>query len=360
MSVQCPLTGSNNCVLLYTQENVPVFQNKVFRTREEATSTSLASVALTQSLACGFIFNGTFDPAKMDYDENYQNEQSNSGYFQKHLENVIQLMEDQNILENKIIEIGCGKGYFLNLLRQRNKDVIGFDPTYEGESEYIIKDYYSSKYESLEADLILLRHTLEHIHAPLKFIQQVAAANKYKGKIYIEVPAFEWILKHNAVEDIFYEHCNYFTRETLQLLFNSSSCDYVFNGQYLALVADLKDVKQEIEPLVLKPVQVHFQERIEAYKKIVAPLENLAIWGAGAKGSTFVNLIDPDRKKIKCVIDINTKKQNQYIGGSGHLVIAPEDIRKHDIRNILIMNPNYLEEIRRQLSDPSCTLLTID
>ncbi|MFN8145394.1 MAG: class I SAM-dependent methyltransferase [Bacteroidia bacterium] len=320
----------------------------------------MASVNLAQSLACGFIFNGTFDPSKMDYDLNYQNEQSNSVYFQEHLENIIDLMESQQLLNGKIIEIGCGKGYFLNMLRSLQKDVTGFDPTYEGDSEFIIRDYYSSKYESLEADFIVLRHTLEHIYFPLKFLQQIASANKYKGKIYIEVPAFEWIQSHNAVEDIFYEHCNYFTRESLQLLFKNSRCEYVFNGQYLALTAELKDIKSEVEIRHLSATKVHFKDKITKYSQFLSTLNNVAIWGAGAKGSTFVNLIDPTCSKVRCVIDINTKKQNQYIGGSGHLIISPDDLKKYAIKTIIVMNPNYLEEIKSQLSDPSYTLLTIE
>ena len=49
----------------------------------------------------------------MDYDLNYQNEQSNSVYFQRAPEkNIIDLMESQQLLNGKIIEIGCGKDIF--------------------------------------------------------------------------------------------------------------------------------------------------------------------------------------------------------------------------------------------------------
>ena len=121
-----------------------------------------------------------------------------------------------------------GKGFFLNLLLDKGVDITGVDPTYEGDSERIIKDYYSDKYANLDAELIVLRHTLEHIPKPLEFIQMIAKANKYRGKIYIEIPTFDWIVANNSIEDIFYEHCNYFTADTVKLLFGDADVQTTF------------------------------------------------------------------------------------------------------------------------------------
>jgi len=343
---KCPLTGSEDCTVLYEQQPVPVFQNKVFTTKEAALKMQLAPVTLVHSNATGFVFNGSFGSIEMNYDTEYQNEQSNSGYFQQHLNHVLDLLDKKGLLRGKIIEIGCGKGYFLKMLQERNSNVTGFDPAYEGNDPSIVKDYYSEKYSDIEADLIVLRHTLEHIPTPLQFIQQIARSNKGRGKIYIEVPTFDWIVKNEAVEDIFYEHCNYFTKETLQLLFEKSDCDHVFNRQYLALTADLKDVKQVIEKKKVAPPKTIFGSKIKEYKDLVAGQSNLAVWGAGAKGSTFVNLVDPNCEKIQCVVDINIKKQNCYVGGTGHLIIPPSEINARKINSILVMNPNYLPEIK--------------
>ena len=60
---------------------------------------------------------------------NYQNEQSNSDYFRRHLENVIEIMAMHKLLNGKVVEIGCGKAYFMDMLLNKGVDVIGFDPT---------------------------------------------------------------------------------------------------------------------------------------------------------------------------------------------------------------------------------------
>ena len=357
--IKCPLTNSANIKIIYEQKSVPLIQNKVYPTKELAVSAPTIDVILAQSLENGFVFNANFTDSIIDYDMHYQNEQSNSAYFRRHLENVIEIMQDNNTLIGKVVEIGCGKAYFMDMLLDRNVDVIGFDPTYEGHSPKVVKDYFSEKYSDIGAELIILRHTLEHISQPFQFIKTIAAANKHKGKIYIEVPTFEWILEHNATEDIFHEHCNYFTLSTLQMLFTKSTGGHFFKGQYIYVIADLADVKETLETLNVIPYEIKFKDRIEEYNRLISSLENVAIWGAGAKGSTFLNLLDKQCTKVKCVIDINPKKQHRYIGGTGHFIIKPEELAQQDIENIIVMNINYIDEIKAVTEPLHIKLTTI-
>ena len=357
--IKCPLTGSTNVKTIYEQKSVPLIQNKVYRTKEEAINAPCIDVVLAQSLDNGFVFSANFTDSIIDYDMHYQNEQSNSAYFRKHLDNVIEIMEANNTLKGKVVEIGCGKAYFMDMLLDRQVDIIGFDPTYEGHSPKVVKDFFSDKYSDIGAELIILRHTMEHISTPFQFLQTIAAANKHRGKIYIEVPTFEWILKHNATEDIFYEHCNYFTLATLQMLFTKSTGGHFFNGQYIYVIADLADVKNELEVSIVEPYQVKFSEKISQYDYLISSQKNVAIWGAGAKGSTFLNVLDKQCNKVKCVIDINPKKQHQYIGGTGHYIIKPDELSGQEIDNIIVMNLNYSDEIK-SITDPlNINLITL-
>ena len=357
--IKCPLTNSFNTKVLYKQKGVPLIQNKVFPSLELAKSTIIIDVTLAQSLDNGFVFSANFDDSIIDYDEHYQNEQSNSAFFQNHLEHVIEILKDNELLGKKVVEIGCGKAFFMNLLLEQGEDVIGFDPTYEGDSEKVIKDFFTNKYSNIGAETIILRHTLEHISNPFEFIQTVGKANNNSGFIYIEVPTFDWIVKNNACEDIFHEHCNYFTLETLQQFFTESVGGYFFNGQYIYVIADLGKVKTELENRPIESYSLGFEKRIQEYDNLITEGGNIAIWGAGAKGSTFLNLVDKDASKVKCVIDINSKKQNQYLGGTGHLIISPLDIEKYDIDSIIVMNVNYISEIKQFTDSLNIKLLTL-
>jgi hypothetical protein len=357
--IKCPLTGSENTQVIYKQQALPLIQNKVYPSKAAAEMAPCIDVTLAQSLDNGFVFSANFDDSIIDYDAHYQNEQSNSAYFKKHLDNVIEIMQQNKTLDGKVVEIGCGKAFFMDMLLAKGYDVTGFDPTYEGDSPKVIKDFFSEKYSGIGASFIILRHTLEHISNPLQFINTVAAANNYKGKIYIEVPTFEWIMKHNATEDIFYEHCNYFTLATMQMFFTKSVGGHIFNGQYIYVIADLADVKKEIEKKESTPYQVKFKERLSEYGAMIQQSGATAVWGVGAKGSTFLNLLDKKAEKIKCAIDINPKKQHKYVGGTGHYIIKPEELSEYGIAHIIVMNENYIDEIKTVTEPLNINLITL-
>src|SRR5882762_10447133 len=101
---------ADNLTVVFKQSNVPIFQNKVYPSYEMATDAEKGEVELVQSLVSGFVFNKSFKPHVMNYDVHYQNEQSNSEVFQKHLGYVLNLLKQFGIENKKVVEVGCGKG----------------------------------------------------------------------------------------------------------------------------------------------------------------------------------------------------------------------------------------------------------
>jgi len=53
------------------------------------------------------------------------------------IEMVELIMGKQNL-----VEVGCGKGLFLEMLLNRNVDIVGFDPTYVGSNPRITKFFF--------------------------------------------------------------------------------------------------------------------------------------------------------------------------------------------------------------------------
>jgi SAM-dependent methyltransferase len=351
--VNCPLCQESNLSLIYEVRDIPVFQNKVYESVEAARNAQTANVSLVLCKSCSFVFNSSFDMNIMNYDAQYQNEQAYSCYFQNYLDGILNLLASEGFRTKRITEIGCGKGYFLEKLQKHNFEVTGFDPAYEGNNPKIIKDYFTGKYSHLNADLFILRHNIEHIQNPLDFLHTVAATADYKGMIFIEVPTFEWIIKKKAFWDIFYEHCNYFTFDSLGSIFRKSKQGTLFNDQYMYLLADLKDLRTQAKPA--KPRmnyrKLGFQDSLNEYREFVENHTGMLIWGAGAKGSTFVNLIDGARKYVSYVVDINPKKQNRYIAKTAHKIISPRFLVELEGRDILVMNDNYYEETKKDVGE---------
>lgn len=350
---------SDNFKVIYQQKKVPIFQNKVYSSVEEAKQAEYGEVELVQSLYSGFIYNHKFDTSLMIYDQNYQNEQANSAMFQNHLIDVLSLLETFDVTSKKLVEIGCGKGYFLELMREKNIDCIGFDPTYEGNSKHIIKEYFTGDAET-KADVIILRHTLEHIPNPFTFLHTIAKANQYTGKIFIEVPTFDWIEQKQAFWDVFYEHCNYFTEKTLANMFVKSTTGNFFNGQYIYIWAELADLKPITHDFSTDTdLTINFENKFDTIKTELSKHNKVVIWGAGAKGSTFLNLLDYEKTKVDYVIDINPSKQNKYIAGTGHPIYAPDVLKKDTPDVIWVMNENYLQEIQKIVNNNNIIFLNL-
>ncbi|MGH7268246.1 MAG: class I SAM-dependent methyltransferase, partial [Candidatus Rokuibacteriota bacterium] len=75
-----------------------------------------------------------------------------------------------------------------------------------------------------------------------------------------------------------------------------------------------------------------------------------AVWGAGAKGVMFLNLLDLGPDAVPVVVDQNPRKQGGYLPGTGQAIVPPAALRDHGIRTVLVMNPNYRDEVAATLS----------
>ena len=358
MMVKDNFSDSNsNFQTVFSQSDVPVFQNKVYPFPDQATSAEKGKVELIQSLTSGFIFNKTFEPHIMNYDIHYQNEQSNSEIFKNHLQSVLALLKSFGVENKRVVEVGCGKAVFFEMMLKDGIDCWGFDPTYEGNDERIKKEYFDETQKGIAADVIIMRHTLEHITQPFSFLHTIAKANEYKGYLFVEVPTFDWIVNKNAFWDIFYEHCNYFTEQSLSVMFDEAKTGNFFGGQYIYLWADLGKLRSTIPSgtAFTKHTSLTFENKLEGYKKRLHGAGSFAIWGAGAKGSTFLNLLDKKRELVQYVIDINPAKQNKFIAGTGHPIVSPDILQQKPVDNILIMNENYSNEIEQQIRQYNIT-----
>lgn len=330
---------------LYAIEAMPVFQNRMHTSREDARACARGDVTLVEDLGTGLIYNHDFDPSVMVYDENYQNEQAVSPLFQAHLDTVARLVE-REMGRRSLLEIGCGKGRFLEMLAAQGCEIGGIDPTYEGDNPHIIKDYFSEA-RGIKADGIVLRHVLEHIQDPYAFLKQIAAANGNRGKIYIEVPCFDWITEHRSWFDIFYEHVNYFRLTDFHRMFGTlHAAGRFFGDQYLYVVADLATLRTPVYSAADSPSIPEDFLATRPHRQSVAAGQRV-IWGGASKGVIFALMSERAGAPVEAVIDINPAKQGRYLPATGLKVHAPHEVlpRLSPGSTIYVMNSNYLPEI---------------
>jgi SAM-dependent methyltransferase len=357
---------------------VPVFQNLPLDSAAEARGIPRGELQLRWCSPCGFGFNAAFDPELCRYGARYVNAQTHSPQFQAHVERLArQLIETRGVRDCRVVEVGCGQGDFLARLVRDPADGnvgVGFDPAYAGpdgasDGRLSFQRRYFDADAGVDADVVVCRHVIEHVPRPVEFLQSIAAAmSAGRGRrLFLETPALEWILEHQVVWDLFYEHCSLFTAEGLMTAlhragFSSVQVSRVFGEQYLWAEAELQHpgcsavagVPGATSRLTAQAAEFGAQaaRQVQAWTFAIERLAArgpVAVWGAGAKGVTFCHLTDPDATRLSGVIDINPGKQGKYVPGTGHRVFAPAEWVDRSSGSVLVLNPNYFDEIRTSL-----------
>ena len=336
--------------VLYEQRQFPVLQNQVYETAKDAIDCPKGDIRIIEDWKTGLIYNDAFNPDLMIYDGNYNNEQGFSPSFNQHLNQVANLVE-RTLGRDALVEVGCGKGFFLEMLLDRGVDVTGFDSTYDGKNPRVIKKCYEPGIITKPAKGMILRHVLEHIPSPYDFLCQLRDANG-GGLIYIEVPCFDWILRKLAWFDIFYEHVNYFRLNDFDRIFDRViQKGYFFGDQYLYVLADLASLR---EPVFDQSNAINFPLNFlnslnnETQNKTEKNIVPVCVWGGASKGVIFSMLRKRAGFPIDAIVDVNPAKQGRFLPSTGLKVLSPEQaLAELPVDSVVyVMNSNYLAEIK--------------
>jgi SAM-dependent methyltransferase len=383
----CPICQGGVPVVFLERDRVPVQQNLLVESRQAALQGPRGRLRLVVCEECGFIFNQVFNPGLFHYDERYDNTQSWSPLFDAYLDERVQhLVLHRGLRNSRIVEVGCGKGLFLERLVEADpgNTGCGFDPSYSGPATLLEgrltfeKRYYGAACADAPADAVVCRHVIEHVADPVALLQTIrqTLAGSLHARVFLETPCVEWILKNGVIWDFFYEHCSYFTAASMGMAltaagFRVDEVHHVFGGQYLWVEASIAASDEGgiglpapgSIPELAKNFAAHERTLIDGWKRCVHTLAEdgpVAIWGAGAKGVTFAHLIDPDCQWVACVVDVNPNKQAHFVPGSGHPIISPQELQARHIRSALVLNPNYFAEIDALLKEGGLRVLLIN
>jgi SAM-dependent methyltransferase len=370
--LRCPCCGGGGLRPFYHARRVPVHLNHLAPTRAAALRAPTGDIELGFCPGCGFIRNLAFDPGLISYAADYEASQAHSPRFLAFLRELAGTLIERYRLQGKeVLEIGCGKGEFLALLSELGGcRGIGIDPgcPQPGPADdgiRLIAELYGPHHHHLEPALLVCRHTLEHLADVRAFVELVRAGLDRAPPVFFEVPDTVRILAEGAFWDIYYEHCSYFTPGSLGRLFRA--CGFAlldlrtgFDDQYLLLEArpgqggltppdDRAEVARLVASFELRLARQHAEWR-RLLDGARAAGRRVALWGGGSKGVTFLNAL-PAAAAIGSVVDINPRKHNLFVSGTGHRIEAPETLRAYRPDLVLLTNPAYLSEIRQQLAD---------
>ncbi len=389
----CPVCNARATAEFLRRDGVPVHQHLLMPSRQAARSMARGSLCMRVCRQCGFVFNAEFDPALLDYGSQYDNSSTCSAAFDSYLDELVAYLTlDRGVQEARIVEVGCGQGTLLRKLvadPAAGNQSVGFDPSYRGpESDFsgrlrFVKQFFDGTQIAIQPDVVICRHVLEHVEHPVAFLESLGAALRASGaisaRVFFETPCVEWILRNQVVWDFFYEHCSLFSSTSLAWTFRRAGFEvsrvkHVFGGQYLWVEGDWSQNSPRAagsmaaaDPGELPGLADQFaaveHAQCSAWMRETDRLRRagrVALWGAGAKGVTFANLVDRDAARIDCVVDVNPKKQGKFLPGTGHPLVAPSQLGDYGVSTALVLNPNYVDEIQHTLQALSSPVAVLD
>ena len=182
----------------------------------------------------------TLNDEKKFYDENLQDKNINDvGSIKRARRKMMpdntrraELVSKIITKRSRILEIGSGHGFFLDIMKKNGYDITGFEISKE-------KRKYSKKVTKVPVldininekiptvkpfDIVVLFHTLEHIIDPVILLKNIKKLLKPKGKVLVEVPnCDDFHLGLNKFYKEFYwerAHIHYFNSKSLKTVTN--------------------------------------------------------------------------------------------------------------------------------------------
>ncbi len=372
---ECMACGSTEVRSVLSIEQAPVLCNQLCHSREEALAAAVAPIDLASCLRCGHLYNASFDASRIAYGPDYENALHFSPRFREYSNELIQDLNRRHALEARpVVEVGCGDGDFLRQLCAPARALgFGYDPSYSGpaivdERVHLSNNSFFDDNDRPDPALLCCRHVLEHVEQPQEFVSALAAAlgATTSTALYLEVPNALYTLRDLGIWDIIYEHPSYFCAESLRRIavrsgFDNVEVEEVFGGQFLSLHAKLELGSTEPGPdqALSKEMAATLDRFASAYESKVAEWQDVlvkarasgrkvAVWGAGSKGSSFLNVLRAGTE-VEFIIDVNPAKHGKFVAGTGHRIVAPEALRGSAVETIVLMNPLYEHEVRASL-----------
>ena len=127
---------------------------------------------------------------------------------------------------NRLLDVGCGRGWFLIEAKKRNWEVYGTEYAEEAIGLCTSKgidmkqgELDPAKFEKTDFDIITSFEVIEHINNPNKELNSISKLLRKGGLFYCTTPNFNSLLRYylkagyNIIE--YPEHLSYYTKSTL-------------------------------------------------------------------------------------------------------------------------------------------------
>lgn len=292
--------------------------------------------------------------------------------------------------KSRVLEIGSNDGYLLQHFVSHKIPCQGIDPAGKAAkaaeekgvktivgffgkttSQQIIKQFGV-------CDLIVGNNVFAHVPKIREFITAIKRCLSEKGVVSLEFPHLASLVEYTQFDTIYDEHYFYHSIVALKQIFSEFDLKIIevnelsthggslrifltheANNTYsinhsvgrilskeLAMKLDRKEGFRELQ----KNIGLIRKNALKFIKKRKEIGQNIAAFGAAAKGNIFLNYCGINSKNIDFVADDTPAKQGRFLPGS-HIPVVSMDVIRETKPNVIIILPwNLREEICQKLN----------
>lgn len=373
----CPVCGCEHSIVLFQQS---------FDHLSGASLLDGYSVVICEECGAGFaddiptqpVFDRYYrDLSKYDHaDRGDLPKPGSEQRFQEIADTIVPFLPGPGI---RILDIGCGSGELLKVLRDRGfRNVLGVDPSpgciRTAQTLYgvpgVVATILTVPIPEELYDSIILIGVMEHIRDFDPAVEQLGRLLADGGRIYLEVPdASRYVPSLDApFQEFSIEHINFFGLQSLTNLMqrrgflavaggyamrlqNEVTCPTTYvvfekapAGRFLPIERDRKT-----EPGLRKYIQGGQTEDTRIREVIARALprdRKMIVWGVGAHTLRLLATHGLDASRVALFVDSSPKYQGQKLHGVP--VVAPEALKQRR-EPILISSRGFQCEIHRQI-----------
>ena len=267
--------------------------------------------------------------------------------------------ELNNLTNKKYIEIGCGAGDYLEIIKKIGiKEVFGLEYSDKNVAVCKTKNLEVSK-GYLDNDLVIQDHCqhnydafgifsfMEHWPKPseaLNILWDLLAEEAYG---IIEVPNFEMIQKKGLYSEFITDHIFYFDKSSLSQLLQSNGFEIIsiksIWHDYILSVEVKKRTRLPVSNF--KDSFNSLNDELTSYIRNFDN-KNIVIWGAGHQSLAIISLSGIE-KYISFIVDSAAFKQNKYTSGTNIKIESPEQLKTNKPDAVIIIAAGYSDEVRK-------------
>ncbi len=327
--------------------------------------------------------NNIVDPTLL-YHKTYTHRTSTSNISRSGNDFLLNLILNKKFKDKKqILEIGCNDTYLLNNLREVTVNRAGMDPIFDEARVKIDEGLYvhggfaeTFNYGKLvedPVDLVISAHTFEHVVDPIASIQNLSTVLGEKVDFIIEVPSSLRMIEQLRLDQVFSQHINYYSPESLSRLMSKldlNLVDITYNYSYWGGTQILhfsNYIKPTLKPpvfnLSLEKVKRSIELFVSEKEKLIFRLENspgrVFAYGAAQMFPILQYHFSDSFKRVEEIFDDNPDRVGKYFPGDDRKIRSFNDFKFEPNDTVVITALDSTKPLIRNLISRDINLIII-